>query len=229
MSIFDNTTIAAAFNARGYYVNNIALALDMGSDNLERLLNGTLEPAELRVGTLLNLANLLGIPFASLFTQPDPPTDPAEATGSADSDVVADAETLIAVLYDTGPRPTIIRDIATALDWDIDRLNHATKEARNRLDPAGLKLNRSHGEMAIIPQRDHTAARQSLAQVEGKERGLQYGQYRAVYDLLNNRPPSYGNSTMRRRVVMGLLVNAGMITTLHQPTLTPAIHEAFPN
>lgn len=94
---------------------------------------------DLSLATIVRLADTLAVGITTLFrpaTPTDPPTD--------DTDVA----TLGSALHAAGTlTPTAA--IAQALGWTIDRTNQAADRLANTLTPAGLRLHRLNGQLAI--------------------------------------------------------------------------------
>lgn len=227
-AVFDTRYIAYVFNQRGYRVNEIAARLDMSNNIVEAFLRGTVEPGDLRVATLVNMANLLGIPLASMFTHPVTAPEPATLPDNDRTDAAEDADQLVACIYDTGrATPVLITDIAAAFDWTTDRVYAAADEADQRLATAGLRAVTSHGELFITPVRDHHQAHKALTARKVYERGLSASHYKAVHQLLTDSEVTVSNSARQRLRTLGGLVNIGVITDARRPALTHAASEAF--
>lgn len=235
--VFDHRYVAHVFNQRGYHVNEFATRLDMSNNIVEAFLRGNVEPGELRIATLANMANLLGIPLHAMFTRPEPLRDPEELNddslpGASDESqsgrVAADAEQLIACVYDTKrSTPTLVSDIANAFEWTLDRTYAAATEASRRLQPAGLAVNTSHGELFITPINDHLAAHKTLATRKTYERGLSYVHYKALHQIITGQPVTVANSSRQRLRTLGGMVNIGVLTQAKQPAFTTEALEAF--
>ncbi|MDN4161131.1 helix-turn-helix domain-containing protein [Nocardioides abyssi] len=129
---FNTEHIAYLFRQRGYRVNEFAGLLDLSNNVVEAFLRGTVEPGDLRLSTIVNMAALLGIPVQTMFAPPAPlphvppvavtphhpqnPADPVQSaaaseSGSSDRDgspvedrasVESDAAQLVACVYDNG-------------------------------------------------------------------------------------------------------------------------------
>ena len=239
--VFDNRYIAHVLNQRGYHVNELATRLDMSTSIVEGFLRGTVEPGELRIATLANMANLLGIPLHTMFTRPEALPDPDTIPGSAQTDdepdttaseeghdSAADAEQLVACVYDTGRgTPTRMSEIAKAFDWDIDRTYAAANEAHRRLQPAGLAARTSHGELFVGPINEHMDAYNALTTRKVYERGLSYIHYRAAHQVLHGKPVTVTNSARQRLFTLGGIVNIGIFTQAKNPAFTDEALEAF--
>jgi hypothetical protein len=236
----DNRALVWAFNQGTYSVTGFAALLDIGADTLEGLLRGNPRPEGIRLSTLLAISEKLGLPLNALFPappdSPDPEPEPPrlpDGTGTssdergAGSDVVADAEQLIACLYADGRTHTTSTDLATAFEWTLDRLTAAGTEAIRRLAPAGLTLTRSHGEYAIVPTRNHQDAQTALDNRHATERGLTHSHYKAVYQLLQGQNVSVSNSPVQRQRLLGGLANLGIVTNNLDPALTPEALEGL--
>lgn len=237
-SVFDHRYVAHVFNQRGYHINEFASRLDMSNGVVEAFLRGTAEPGELRVATLANMANLLGIPLHAMFTRPAPlpdpddldqpqPSAPKDAEPSA-NDLVADAEQLLACVYDTGrSTPTLVSEIAKAFEWTLDRTYAAATEANRRLRPAGLAVNTSHGELFVTPINDHLDAHKALTSRKVYERGLHFNHYRAAHQILTGQQVTVNRSARQRLLTLGGMVNLGVLTQAKQPGFTEEALEAF--
>lgn len=231
--VFDNRYIAYVFNQRGYHVNEFAARLDLSNSVVEAFLRGTVEPGDLRIATLTSMANMLGIPLHSMFTRPaatdvdlTPQNDSDDPLGS--NAVDTDAAQLIATVYDTGrATPTLITDIASAFDWTTERVFAAAAEGTRRLEPAGLRIATSHGELFITPIEDHHKAHRALTNRKTYERGLSYTHYKAVHQVLGNHQVTVNRSGRQRLRTLGGLVNLGVINQAKNPALTEAALEAF--
>lgn len=230
--VFDHRHVAHVFNQRGYRVNEFATRLDMSNDIVEAFLRGTVEPGELRIGTLANMANLLGIPLHTIFARPEPLPDPDEINTTTEDDptddLAADAEQLLACVYDNGRNtPTVISEIAKAFEWTLDRTYTAAAEANRRLQPAGLAVNTSHGELFVTPINDHLDAHKALTSRKVYERGLNYLHHRAAHQVLSRQEVTVNRSARQRLRTLGGLVNLGVLTQAKQPAFTDEALEAF--
>lgn len=231
--VFNTKHIAYVFNERGFRVNEFATRLDMSPNIVEALLRGTLEPGELRIATLANMAKMLGIPLHTMFARPNPAPDPnttAEPSPGQDpdGDAHADADQLIACVYDIGrTTATLISELAKAFGWTLDRTYTATKEANRRLQPAGLQLNTSHGELLVTPIRNHLDAQHALTTRKVYERGLHLNHYKAIHQILTNQPVTVNSNKVQRLRTLGGLVNLGVLTDTLTLTPTDAMNEAF--
>lgn len=231
--VFDSRYIAHVFNQRGYHVNEFATRLDMSNGIVEAFLRGTAEPGDLRIATLANMANLLGIPLHTMFAQPEPLPDPdtidtKEPTEADEDEVVGDAEQLLACVYDTGrATPTLLSEIAKAFDWTLDRTYAAAKEANRRLQPAGLAVRTSHGELFVGPVNEHMDAYNALTTRKVYERGLNYNHYRAAHQIISGQQVTVANSARQRLLTLGGMVNIGVLTQAKKPALTDEALEAF--
>ncbi|GAA4372821.1 hypothetical protein [Nocardioides caricicola] len=226
--VFDHQYVAHVFNQRGYHVNEFATRLDMSNGIVEAFLRGNVEPGELRIATLANMANLLGIPLHAMFARPAPPPDPDDLDGPAADDLTADAEQLLACVYDIGrATPTLVSDIAKAFDWTLDRTYAAATEANRRLQPAGLAVNTSHGELFVAPVNDHLDAHKALTSRKVYERGLSLTHYKAAHQILTGQAVTVTNSGRQRLRTLGGMVNLGILTQAKQPAFTGAALEAF--
>lgn len=237
--MFDNKYVAHVFNQRGYHINEFASRLDMSNSTVEAFLRGTVEPGELRIATLANMANLLGIPLHAMFARPDPLPDPDELAEPAPSDIestgndyavalAADAEQLLACVYDTGrATPTLISEIAKAFEWTLDRTYAAATKASRRLRPSGLAVNTSHGELFVTPINDHLVAHKALASRKVYERGLHFNHYRAAHQIISGQEVTVNKSARQRLLTLGGMVNLGVVTQAKSPALTDEALEAF--
>lgn len=229
--VFDHRYVAYVFNQRGYHINEFASRLDMSNNVVEAFLRGTVEPGDLRVATLANMANLLGIPLRSMFTRPAPAPDPVGADPQPEpggNAVAVDAEQLLACVYDTGrATPTLVSELAKAFGWTIERTYAAATEADRRLKPAGLSVKTSHGELFVTPVNEHLDAQKALNARKVYERGLTYNHYRAAYQILAGQQVTVNNSARQRVRTLGGLVNVGVVTQVRQPALTEEALEAF--
>lgn len=233
--VFDTRNVAHAFNQRGYHINEFASRLDMSNNIVEAFLRGTAEPGELRIATLANMANLLGIPLHAMFARPAPlpnPDDlpePDTADGEPNpDDLAADAEQLLACVYDTGrTTPTLVSEVAKAFEWTLDRAYAAATEANRRLRPAGLAVNTSHGELFVTPINDHLDAHKALASRKVYERGLNYTHYRAAHQIIAGQEVTVNRSARQRLLTLGGMVNLGVLTQAKQPAFTDEALEAF--
>ena len=229
--VFDHRYVAYVFNQRGYHINEFASRLDMSDNVVEAFLRGTVEPGDLRVATLANMANLLGIPLRSMFTRPAPAPDPVGADPQPEpggNAVAVDAEQLLACVYDTGrATPTLVSELAKAFGWTIERTYAAATEADRRLKPAGLSVKTSHGELFVTPVNEHLDAQKALNARKVYERGLTYNHYRAAYQILAGQQVTVNNSARQRVRTLGGLVNVGVVTQVRQPALTEEALEAF--
>jgi transcriptional regulator with XRE-family HTH domain len=223
--IYDTRAINYAFRERGLAISELAYRVDVSIAAIERILNGTTDPGEMRIATLARIAEHLGIPLRSMFTEPTL-ADPERS--SAQPDPVADAETVIALIYDRGSTPTVNTDLVTALDWDIDRLTAAYDEADRRLRPIGLRIYRQHGEGTIRPLHNHADQRAKLRKVEAAQYGLKAHHYKGIYQARNRQPVTLGE-TATRRLVLGALVNLGILHQAdRQITVTDAVEFGHP-
>ena len=229
--VFDHRYVAYVFNQRGYHINEFASRLDMSNNVVEAFLRGTVEPGDLRVATLANMANLLGLPLRSMFTRPAPAPDPVGADPQPEpggNAVAVDAEQLLACVYDTGrATPTLVSELAKAFGWTIERTYAAATEADRRLKPAGLSVKTSHGELFVTPVNEHLDAQKALNARKVYERGLTYNHYRAAYQILAGQQVTVNNSARQRVRTLGGLVNVGVVTQVRQPALTEEALEAF--
>lgn len=239
-SVFDHQYVAHVFNQRGYHINEFASRLDMSNGVVEAFLRGTVEPGELRIATLANMANLLGIPLHAMFARPAPLPDPDDLTESEGSsveptdveptadDLAADAEQLLACVYDTGrATPTLISEVAKAFEWTLDRTYAAATEANRRLRPAGLAVNTSHGELFVTPINDHLDAHKALTSRKVYERGLHFNHYRAAHQIISGQEVTVNKSARQRLLTLGGMVNLGVLTQAKQPAFTEEALEAF--
>ena len=202
----------------------------MPAKTLQHIVDGKNEPIDIALDTLKRLANHLGLPLQSLFAAPQPPPPPPPQ--STDVDPVEDATTVIAVLYDRGTTPTVNQDLALALGWDMTRLGNAYDEAEKRLTPAGLTLNRTHGECSVVPTHDHAKQRTALTNALSDRSGaaITMDGYTAAHQVMTGSPILPTTTGMRRRFVLGAIANIGIITLqAREPALTEAALEAFPN
>jgi transcriptional regulator with XRE-family HTH domain len=230
--VFDTAYVAHVFNQRGYHINEFASRLDMSNGIVEAFLRGTVEPGDLRIATLANMANLLGIPLNSMFARPEPLPDPDTVpTGDehlGEEDAGADAEQLVVCVYDTGrATPTLLSEVAKAFDWTLDRTYAAAKEANRRLQPAGLAVRTSHGELFVTPVNEHLDAYNALTNRKVYERGLNYNHYRAAHQIISGQPVTVANSARQRLLTLGGMVNIGVLTQAKNPALTDEALEAF--
>ena len=237
--VFDHRYVAHVFNQRGYHINEFAARLDMSNGIVEAFLRGTVEPGDLRIATLANMANLLGIPLHAMFARPAPLPDPdnldeqagvnAEPTAESTSDDLAtDAEQLLACVYDTGrATPTLVSEIAKAFDWTLDRTYAAAAEANRRLRPAGLAVNTSHGELFVTPTNDHLDAHKALTSRKVYERGLNYNHYRAAHQIISGQEVTVNRSARQRLLTHGGMVNLGVLNQAKRPAFTDEALEAF--
>ncbi|NYD40022.1 helix-turn-helix domain-containing protein [Nocardioides panaciterrulae] len=226
--MFDHRYVAHVFNQRGYHINEFATRLDMSNGVVEAFLRGTVEPGDLRIATLANMANLLGIPLHSMFARPAPLPDPDDLDPHAPNDSVADAEQLLACIYDTGrTTPTLISEVAKAFEWTLDRTYAAAAEASRRLQPAGLAVNTSHGELFVTPVNDHLDAHKALTNRKVYERGLNYNHYRAAHQILSRQEVTVNRSARQRLLTLGGMVNLGVLTQAKQPAFSDEALEAF--
>ncbi|QWZ07712.1 helix-turn-helix transcriptional regulator [Nocardioides panacis] len=210
---FNHHLIRHALNDTGMLVSELAYRSDMSINTLTRLLDGEEDPGDLRVATLTRLADHLGLPLQALIAAPDQP-DPDPGQQPPGGETAEDFATVISAIYDRGNTPTLNSELCDALDWNLDRLTTAYKEADRRLRPAGLRLNRSHGEASIVPLHNHAATRQSLNEVSTSNKGLTIEHYQAIYALMQGRPWTdvSGSNTTRRRFITGALINHGILT-----------------
>lgn len=237
--VFDHRYVAHVFNQRGYHINEFASRLDMSNGIVEAFLRGTVEPGDLRIATLANMANLLGIPLHTMFARPEPLPDPdnlrnsegpdSEPTAQHTADDLAtDAEQLLACVYDTGrATPTLVSEIAKAFDWTLDRTYAAATEADRRLQPSGLAVNTSHGELFVTPINDHLDVHKALTSRKVYERGLNYNHYRAAHQIISGQEVTVNKSARQRLLTLGGMVNLGVLTQAKQPAFTEEALEAF--
>lgn len=230
--VFDTRYIAHVFNQRGYRVNEFATRLDMSNNVVEAFLRGTVEPGELRIATLTNMANLLGIPLHTMFARPaelpDPDTLDQEDTDPDEDTRAADAEQLLACVYDTGrATPTLVSEVAKAFEWTLDQTYAATTEADRRLRPAGLTLRTSHGELFVAPINAHLDAHKALTTRKVYERGLSFTHYRAAHQIISGEQVTVNRSARQRVLTLGGMVNIGVVTDVRKPALTDEALEAF--
>lgn len=224
MSLYNTAIIRHAFTASRYTINALASRLGVSDSAIENMLRGHTDPGELRVQTLALMADLLGLPAAAMLA---PNSGPRPTTAATAPDTEGDAHTVVALLYTEGSKPTAMTDLCVALGWNHARLRAALDLAGQRLTPAGLRVVRTHGEVAIVPLDDHTAETVALDDVRAHERGLHTGNYRLVHELLTGQPTTAGMAPRGRRVSLGGLINAGIATDARSPALTETAQEAF--
>lgn len=228
--VFDHRYVAHVFNQRGYHINEFATRLDMSNGIVEAFLRGRVEPGDLRIATLANMANLLGIPLHAMFARPEPLPDPDNLSTEepAEDGPAADAEQLLACVYDTGrSTPTLVSEIAKAFEWTLDRTYAAATEANRRLQSAGLAVNTSHGELFVTPINDHLDAHRALASRKVYERGLNYNHYRAAHQIHTGQEVTVNKSARQRLLTLGGMVNLGVLSQAKQPAFTEEALEAF--
>lgn len=242
--VFNTRYLLYAFNQSGYHINEFAYRLDLSARTLEALLRGNDDPGELRIATLVAMANQLGIPLHSMFARPEPLPDPANATDPAPTkpgtstaadaetqgtdDLKNDAEQLLACIYEAGrTTPTLVSEIAKAFGWTIERTYAAANESDRRLAPAGLTMKTNHGNVFVAPINDHLDAQTALKNHKVYARGLHINQYRTIHQILTGRKASESRSTARGLINLGAMVNLGVLTQAKKPALTEATREAF--
>lgn len=231
--VFDHRYVAHVFNQRGYHINEFATRLDMSNSIVEAFLRGTVEPGDLRIATLANMAHLLGIPLHAIFARPAPLPDPAtlgeqEPAEPSQDDLASDAEQLLACVYDTGrSTPTLVSEVAKAFGWTLDRAYAAATEANRRIRPAGLAVNTSHGELFVTPINDHLDAHKALTNRKVYERGLNYNHYRAAHQIISGQEVTVNRSARQRLLTLGGMVNLGVLTQARKPAFTDEALEAF--
>ncbi|MEO7267707.1 MAG: helix-turn-helix transcriptional regulator [Knoellia sp.] len=226
-SPFDHNKVRNAVWTSGLSLNEIAYRAHLPAKALTHIVDGKTGPLDIRLDTLKRLATHLGLPLHALFAAPPPPPEAA----STDSNEVTDATTVIATIYDRGTTPTIRHDLALALGWDTTRLNAALDEAEQRLAPAGLTLNRTHGECSVVPIHDHTGHRTALTHAQSDRNGtaIAVDAYEAVHQVLTGQPLLPQKKAFRRQVVLGNAANLGILDLQPRtPRLTEAATDAFP-
>jgi transcriptional regulator with XRE-family HTH domain len=230
MTIFNTHRILTALNNSELLVSELAYRVDIAISTLERILNGNPDPGEIRIATLVKIADNLGLPLASLFAPPPepPPAHEGPARHRADQ-AAADAATVIATIYDRGSAPTRNAELAEVLGWDLDRLKAAYQEADLRLRPAGLRLVREHGEATIQPVADHTDTRLRLKEVRAADRGFDLSHYKAAYQAYTGQAISVSNRAAQRRRITAPLANLGVLTEVgSKAAFTQAARYAHP-
>lgn len=226
-SPFDHDKIRNAVWTSGLTLNEVAFRAHLPAKALTHIVDGKPGPLDIRLDTLKRLATHLGLPLHALFAAPPQPPAPTTSDGNA----VSDATTVIATIYDRGTTPTIRHDLALALGWDTTRLNAALDEAEHRLAPAGLTLNRTHGECSVVPIHDHTEDRAALTQAQSDRNGtaIAIDAYEAVHQVMTGQPLLPQKKQFRRQVVLGNAANLGILDLQPRtPRLTDAALEAFP-
>jgi transcriptional regulator with XRE-family HTH domain len=230
MTIFNTHRILTAFNDSELLVSELAYRVDIAISTLERILNGNPDPGEIRIATLVKIADNLGLPLASLFAPPPEPPPAHESPDCHRADQAAtDAATVTATIYDRGTTPTRNAELAEVLNWDLDRLKAAYQEADRRLRPAGLRLIREHGEATIQPIADHTDTRLRLKEIRAADRGFDLSHYKAAYQAYTGQPISVSNRAAQRRRITAPLANLGILTEVGiKAALTDAARYAHP-
>lgn len=227
MTVYNTNAMNHALNERGLRTHELAYRVDVGTAAIEKMFNGADDPGEVRLLSLVRIAETLGLPLRDLFAEPasvEPNATPTHDT------TASDAHTVIALIYDNGSTPTVNTDLTAILGWDLDRLIAAYRQATLLLQPAGLRLYRHHGEVTIRPDNDHTQHRATLAKRRASIYGLKANYYQAIYQAKHGEKISVSNSTAARRIVLGALTNLGILdNTGDQPVLTAAATFATPD
>lgn len=227
-SPFNHDKIRNAVWASGLTINEVAYRAHLPAKALTHIVDGKPGPLDIRLDTLKRLATHLGLPLHALFAEPPSPPEPTPTN----SDETNDATIVIATIYDRGTTPTIRHDLALALGWDTTRLNAALDEAEERLTPAGLTLNRTHGEVSVVPIHDHSAHRTALTHAQSDRNGtaIAIDAYEAVHQVMTGQPLLPQKKQFRRQVVLGNAANLGILDLQPRtPRLTDAALEAFPD
>ena len=112
----------------------------LSGPTIQRIEAGESAP-DLKLGELHRLASALGLELWEIL-------DVATVTGRPET---LDDARVEAVLVDAG-RLVRREEIATALDWDLERVRHALTTLAERLDGTGQRLHlRAAGDVAIRP------------------------------------------------------------------------------
>ncbi|TPG17056.1 helix-turn-helix domain-containing protein [Pedococcus bigeumensis] len=225
---FDDTKIRNAIQTSGMSLNEISFRVLMPAKTLQHIADGKAEPIDIRIDTLARLGDALGLPLRSLFAQPEPVPEPE--TRGASPQPGHDAATVIGALYDRGSTPTVSRDLAKGLRWDLQRLKAACDDAETRLAPAGLRMVRTHGEVSIVPTHDQTETRAAVTQALAESTGTTIPEdaYRAVYQAMTGQAILPGTTGFRRRLLLGAAAKLGMLDLKPRtPALSQAARDAF--
>lgn len=200
----------------------LAAATGVAAPQLVALEHGRNHP-DLTLGFLHRLADALALDITDLLRNPTPEPardDPtSETPTSEDFDLERDAATVGSVLHATGVL-TPIATLADVLGWPDERTNRALDTLAARLDAAGLRLHRLLGRVSISRAMDAVDSEQLARALRAHlaRDGINLAEARMLRRVISGDVPR--EPTNPEGVALGVLVNAGLITTDEATTPT---------
>jgi transcriptional regulator with XRE-family HTH domain len=203
---------------------------------------------QLTLASLERLAQLLDIDTGELFTRPARAATSRSAAGRRATDAGQEGERdvvkLQAALLAHGGVLTR-DDLADALDWDLQRLEHGLGALRDRLQPTGLRLRRAGWNSYALtpaPAALSSRERQRLHRAAGARQPLAPEAAAVLYEVIFGfRPPSWHHALLgaepaalrqlRQRSLVRLIGRNRLEPTeavLYSLDLSPAAREERP-
>ncbi len=165
------------------------------------------------------LAETLALPVSDLFAS-EPTARPEDP---------ADAAQVTALLQHAG-RAVPTELLAEALGWDLQRLRQATDDLLLSLPLTGLRLNTNRaGHVSIATALDVTGpAAQRLGELTLGYRGMTRIEAELAVLAFGRRLPTNDFKNAARRIAMGRLIRAGVLTTREAAVVpTPGLDYAL--